>query len=339
MSLTTKKRIEYLDALRGFTILLVIYSHLVFVFFNDEELQSAINQVFITFRMPLFFFISGFFVYSENYNFKLFGRRSKNRLLCQLYPTAVVFAVYILLFYEGRFERAVFSATKYGYWFTLSAVEFFFLTVPLLMGLSASTRLRPWVRNVAIVSYGVLIRVLFQYLHSRAGNIDSLFGLEYILNYYVYFLGGVLLKMNFDRVLTVMTNKYFVLTCVAIFCVLFNWKDDVTVRFIEGFTAIVVLHYVAVMLFKRDRFAASKVSRGLQYIGTMTLEIYLLHFIVFSGIKKWVGSEWIAPHINKPWEFVVVITLSAGIALICLSIVYLLKKIRVYRFIFPSLKR
>lgn len=54
-----KPRMEYLDALRGFAILLVVMTHLyTFVWVgNDNELDKILAHV----RMPLFFFISGYF--------------------------------------------------------------------------------------------------------------------------------------------------------------------------------------------------------------------------------------------------------------------------------------
>lgn len=74
----------WIDVLRGITMLLVIYSHICGV-------NSNYNSVFITTRMPLFFFISGFFMYSVEYNFSLVLRRLKNRILKQLFPTIVFF--------------------------------------------------------------------------------------------------------------------------------------------------------------------------------------------------------------------------------------------------------
>lgn len=76
------KRIEYIDAMRGFTMLLVVYSH-VLVFSYDNlivynlhngglSLNGGVNpltfnSLFVLFRMPLFFFISGFILYKKDY--------------------------------------------------------------------------------------------------------------------------------------------------------------------------------------------------------------------------------------------------------------------------------
>lgn len=62
-----KERIEYIDTMRGFTMLLVVYSHvrLYGLYFDDSNIVSSFNSIFLLIRMPLFFFISGFFILQE----------------------------------------------------------------------------------------------------------------------------------------------------------------------------------------------------------------------------------------------------------------------------------
>lgn len=57
-----KKRIGYLDALRGFTMILVVCVHC--LTYSDIK-QNPITDFFSLFRMPLFFFISGFILYMQ----------------------------------------------------------------------------------------------------------------------------------------------------------------------------------------------------------------------------------------------------------------------------------
>lgn len=63
-------RIQYIDVLRGIAILLVLYSHSMVLMVSNTNL-SNLNHIFLQFRMPLFFFISGFFTYSKDYSFSL----------------------------------------------------------------------------------------------------------------------------------------------------------------------------------------------------------------------------------------------------------------------------
>ena len=56
-------RIAYIDCLRGFTMLLVIWNHVADMSFGLGLSDSFWTQLFISFRMPMFFFISGFIAY------------------------------------------------------------------------------------------------------------------------------------------------------------------------------------------------------------------------------------------------------------------------------------
>ena len=75
------KRIEYIDALRGFTMILVVFSHV--EWFSFDLRSSFINDLFISFRMPLFFWVSGFIAYKANieWNWSTWWTMSKKKML------------------------------------------------------------------------------------------------------------------------------------------------------------------------------------------------------------------------------------------------------------------
>ena len=54
-----QNRIVYIDALRGFAILLVIVGHLI-QFNYSSGIENPIFNIIYSFHMPLFFFISGY---------------------------------------------------------------------------------------------------------------------------------------------------------------------------------------------------------------------------------------------------------------------------------------
>ena len=51
------KRIEYIDAMRGFTMILVVFAHICHFCLDDSRM--GYNSVFIIFRLPCFFMLSG----------------------------------------------------------------------------------------------------------------------------------------------------------------------------------------------------------------------------------------------------------------------------------------
>ncbi|WP_353332461.1 acyltransferase family protein [Bacteroides sedimenti] len=86
-----KQRIEYIDLAKGFCILLVILHHI-----EGPFEQTDINRLLMPFRMPLYYFLSGFFFhrYAGFVNFTL---RKINKLLVPCF----FFLFITYLFYSG----------------------------------------------------------------------------------------------------------------------------------------------------------------------------------------------------------------------------------------------
>lgn len=53
------KRIEYIDALRGLAMYLVVYLHIK-SWGGYSAYSNLVGEIFVTFYLPLFFFISGY---------------------------------------------------------------------------------------------------------------------------------------------------------------------------------------------------------------------------------------------------------------------------------------
>ena len=70
-----KQRIEYIDLAKGCCIILVVYHHLQYHYPTTPEL----NRILSSFRMPLYFFLSGLFF--KPYDFLLFVKKKVNKLL------------------------------------------------------------------------------------------------------------------------------------------------------------------------------------------------------------------------------------------------------------------
>ena len=122
---STKPRLGWLDALRGFTMLLVVTNHVALKSFGMQIRWSAALQFFLLFRMPLFFFISGFLAYkaSRVWNARTLGELSLKKLRVQIIPTVVFFLLFLAMIPTTPFidslNEALASSMKAGYWFTL----------------------------------------------------------------------------------------------------------------------------------------------------------------------------------------------------------------------------
>ena len=129
--LNSSKRIEYLDALRGFTMILVVLAHIsTFALKGFESTLISYHRIFAEFRMPLFFFVSGFVFYKTNMIWSINNICSflKKKINVQIISPTIFLITYTIVF-NINIESAFLSEYKYGYWFTFTLFYFFVLYI------------------------------------------------------------------------------------------------------------------------------------------------------------------------------------------------------------------
>ncbi len=116
---TGTKRIEYIDALRGFTIFLVVLYHVAFVCFNLPIKQTNFHRFFVQVRMPMFFLISGFVLYKSSvvWNARQIVAFFRKKIPVQLLSPLLFFVVFMHV-WTIDYRDGFFNDPKYGYWFT-----------------------------------------------------------------------------------------------------------------------------------------------------------------------------------------------------------------------------
>ncbi len=120
------KRIEFIDAMRGFTIFLVVLSHVAFYCLIIDGSVPSLNNFLIQVRMPMFFLISGFVLYKEGivWNLPHIVRFFKKKIPVQLLSPLLFFIVYMHINGYDIVE-GFFNEPKYGYWFTYALFIYF----------------------------------------------------------------------------------------------------------------------------------------------------------------------------------------------------------------------
>jgi fucose 4-O-acetylase-like acetyltransferase len=120
------KRIGYIDAMRGFTMILVVYSHVCGFCLGDRNI--AFNDVLFLFRLPCFFFISGW-LFQGTWGKVTQGTVPtvwsiiKHKFRVQIVPTLIF--LFLLSPPPAYFHQ--FGAFKGGYWFTFALFYFFII--------------------------------------------------------------------------------------------------------------------------------------------------------------------------------------------------------------------
>ncbi len=271
-----KQRIEYIDAMRGFTMILVVYSHICHFCFGDSLL--GFNAVFFLFRLPCFFFISGWLF--ETMARKPFWMVARRKMMVQLVPT---FIFLFLLAPPPEFFHQL-GALKGGYWFTFVLFEFFILYM-------LAVRLcRKWDFGVALlIALGSFVysRYYHVILSSAVGwqvyAIKLLGFLSVVVwRYFLFFYIGAWVRRHFEAFVRWTDKPMVVLLILFVFSVVASTphKDHLVYEMLRLYVGGISGMWMVFCFF---RLSASwlqriRLSKPLQYVGTRTLDIYMLHY-------------------------------------------------------------
>ncbi len=311
-----KKRIEYLDAMRGLTMILVVYSH-VHIFslcLSGGGGGKSFNDLFILIRMPLFFFVSGFLLDKPGIVWKLQDVVPfiKKKAKIQLIPTFVFMLLFCYLF-DASVVECFKDSGKLGYWFTITLFQFF-------MAYSLCKMMPVGYQYKALFVMAVLLL--------GAGYLPVWGALQFgQLWYFFFFCFGAYVKSHFSAFLEFLESKYFSVLLVAFFGIAFFYIKSPFINSLPHHALLKIPLGIAgiciVFNFFRkheDSFRqTTAVGRALQYIGKRTLDVYLLHYFFLPRHLEVVG-DFFRANFNPSVEFFCSFLLSVMVVGLCLVV-------------------
>ena len=313
--------------MRGFTMILVVYSHIIFFGYNDDSILSF-NSVFVNFRMPLFFFISGWVLYKAGrvWDWNFVKDFLPKKFMVQIIPTVFFFLVFIYFFRDMQITKEALGPSKSGYWFTLSLFEFFLIYV-------ATMYLNPFKNQGLKEDFVVIVVASVVYLfssfreHSNAtvADVYHYLGINY-LRYYVFFCLGTFIRKYYDGFCRLMDNKYVMAAVLLALlgmimfsnALLYHLHDITFVFVVYGTLGIMV---VLTFFRKHEKYVSGEtvIGRYLQFIGRRTLDVYLLHYLFLPRHLEMVGV-FFKENPNPVLEFFVSVFLACLVILVCLTV-------------------
>lgn len=333
------KRIEYIDAMRGFTMLLVVYSHILFYgyttsFCNDISMGGeflSFNALFIQFRMPLFFFISGFILYKGNY---VWNRNESLSFLVkkakvQLIPTFFFLSIYSFVTDASLFECCI-SSSKGGYWFTIALFEYFFIYVIFRIVCNKIGKKNgiDWLLLLgAFLLYFAVTPSCLRWLHVYDFTFYGISGINN-LKYFLFFSIGTLVKKHFATAQKMLDNGYItgigilLYFCISILVLHHGYFSNKLYTHIY----LIVTGFLGLMLvfsfFRKYQSLftqETKTGKILQFVGRRTLDVYLLHYFFLPHNLDAIG-HYFTNNPNQTLELVVSIFLAIIVVAVCLVI-------------------
>lgn len=289
----TSKRVEYIDIARGIGILLVVMGH------NDFALISPFAyQVIYSFHMPLFFFLSGYFL-DASIPFLDFIRKRFHSLL-----KPYLFMIFLIYFASVSFEKmgfqtALFRITKslYGSGYYLDWVQLWFLPHLFVVSLYAFLFLAAlsWSNN-RYIRWGVLVATLalssrflksfYPFPLAAFGKQYELYGLPFsldlvLLSGFFFILGSEIRQAIPEKVFE---NRFlFIGTGLGLFLLnyFFKARIDFNTRLYESYlinTLEAILGILFVLALSRQiELRTSRLAALFRYFGQVSLFILLFH--------------------------------------------------------------
>jgi len=332
-----QKRIGYIDAMRGFTMVLVVYSHICSMCFGDAWMGW--NDVFFLFRLPCFFFISGwlFEKIGRQWDGDTICQTVKHKFMLQIVPTVV----FLLILAPPPLFFSRLGATKGGYWFTFLLFIFFVLHI-FLSWLTMKISARK--QEAVMLLIAILISVAscfyeanYLRLFSQMGwGTDILGFLSFrFWRFYLYFYIGTLVKRHFD-IFIQWTNKLWLMVLIVIGFVAIairpHYDDAITQYFIFSIGGILGMTMVFTLfrylytspLFLPYSSIFHHPSSILKLVGTRTLDIYLLHYFFLPRFLL-SYSDQLQAYDSKLIESLVAMSLALVVVTICLLVSYIIR--------------
>ncbi|MBQ9284932.1 MAG: acyltransferase [Bacteroidaceae bacterium] len=286
----TKQRLEWLDALRGFTMFMVVTNHIYGFGFDTNTKYSMFMSVCLLFRMPLFFFISGFLAYkaSFSWNMRDTSQLIAKKLRVQIVPTVVFMTAYVAIVakdFWARMEYAWTSPTKGGYWFTMVLMEMFlvYYAVCLLIRKHRNVALAGlWL--VALFAYATLY--MPKWFTWYKGDFWKVTSITELARFFHFFLLGNLVHRFWPQVQRLFDSKWFFPLLIAVAFLgagdylkwhnlHMHWANLPRTLSMYALVMIIVAFFRNYSSwFTKD----TRIGRTLQYIGVRTLDIYLIHY-------------------------------------------------------------
>lgn len=274
-------------------MLLVVFSHVeIFGFYGIDGMPGPLSKLFITFRMPLFFFISGYISYKANFDFTL-KRTLKlvlKKTMVQLVPTIVFGLFYTYFYLEGSWSDFLWNPKKMGYWFTISLLEMFLIyyivrTTSYYLNKVLRKSVDVYPLLLLLLSSIMFLTKSFFVIGMPCEKLGNLFCFNDTFKYFHFFVIGLMASRYNKTFISFINNQYILALFIFLFISYLTLSyDSSTNRILNSLLEIVPRYsglFIVFVFFYRYQSSflnTTLLGNSLQYIGKRTLDIYMLHY-------------------------------------------------------------
>ena len=305
-------------------MLLVVYHHI--IIYAMPGYYSALDSFFVSFRMPMFFFISGFVSYSMKriWSASQLWKSIKKKVEGQLLPSIVVLFIFCVTM-ELDYVDGLTSELKYGYWFTFASFGIYLIWSVFNFLIEQIGVSRKKIADVLLGGVTVGICAFHHFVTKDSNQvIIATLSLDSVSYYFFFFICGVQAKRYLPMLHSLLKHKYlFLLVLLMAVCPLeLNKVLSLFVKLARVLCIYQVFHHYA------ETFLMDYLNRSLGYLGRHTLEVYFIHFFLLFGLPYLPAFLQSVSEVSMPIvkgctplvEGMMVGVLSVLVAIVCLLI-------------------
>lgn len=264
-------RINYIDALKGLAIILVVWGHIAEKSMGIENMPF--NWMYGSFHMPLFIFLSGLFAYKgmDRISWKYIWHFLQKKAVRILLPFIVVGGFYSILV-EHSFT-AVLTGESGGYWFLPA------LFYCMVLGLFQRCLAVRWGGRIKDLIFFILVWGIASLVWKT--KIPVPYWLS-ALKMYPYFMAGHYFA-QYHLLSNGCLKKQWVQTAAILLYIL---TMAVSIKTNFHFVSLTGLFAIVILL---NLFATHSevLPKWLSVVGKYSLEIYVLHWFFLPRMQDW----------------------------------------------------
>ncbi len=292
-SVLQKSRMQWVDYLRGIAIILVVYRH-VLLGIQDSGIKTptileTANMVFFSFRMPLFFILSGIFI-----NGSLKKRTIKQFITDKfeglLYPYFIwVFIQITLQILLSKYTNASRSFIDYSYIFYQPANLDQFWYLPALFN---ATIIYVLIKTQLKAKWWMLLLIAigFYYLSPHVQYASSM--LSDWMEFFIFFAIGDIISAAFFHPITqkILKNPYTLLVLIPIFGI----TQYFYLSNVQPYDPLMRGHLIFLLIALIGCFSMTVLAFRLQHwniltflrvLGFHSLYIYVMHVMIAAFVR------------------------------------------------------